>query len=216
MPNTNKTKTDKPIEAKQEAKESIQTNQAVNAENEALKKQLEDLKAQMELMAKMVQTNSTPVEPVHKKERYITFVNMTKGNFIMKGSGHTYYTLEGQFGTRRLLEREAKVVVSNMPNSIQEGLIYIPDSEFVRDCELEGVYEHILSDEQLKSILSHDASYVLEVYKNACDGQKKIIIDMVEAKRLNGESVDANILVQLGELCKRNLLDIKPMEDMKE
>ena len=55
-----------------------------------------------------------------------------------------------------------------------------------------------------------------EVYKNASDGQKRIILDMVSDKRLNGQPIDANILMELGKLSGVNFMDIDPLDDDKE
>ena len=50
---------------------------------------------------------------------------------------------------------------------------------------------------------------------NATDSQKRIIIDMVSDRQLNGNPIDANILVRLGKLAGVDFLDIEPL-DYKE
>ena len=51
------------------------------------------------------------------------------------------------------------------------------------------------------------------VFENATDSQKRIIIDMVSDRQLNGKPVDANILVRLGKLTGVDFLDIEPLDD---
>ena len=52
---------------------------------------------------------------------------------------------------------------------------------------------------------------------NACsEGQKKIIIDMVVTKKMNGENIDANILVELGKNCGRDLMNIELLANLME
>lgn len=197
-------------EAEVEKKESTTVSKA-EAENEELKKQIEALQAQMAMMANMIAAskNATEDKPV-RNDRYITFVNMTTGSVVLKGN--SVYEIEGQFNSRKFLEKEAKIIVNNMKNTIDSGYVYIADADFVKDCELEDTYATLLSDKVLKDLLNHDASYVVETYKNVSDGQKQIIVDMLERKKSLGEYVDANVLMQIGELAHRDLINIEPEE----
>lgn len=194
---------------KSQKEETMATGATDNAvsENEVLKAQIAEMKAQMELMAKMMANKSN--EPVHsaKNDRMITFVNLTNGTAILKGNQN--WALEGQYASRSFLEREARIIVNNMPNMIRSGMVYIADSQFVQDNDLADVYMSMLSDTDLKNLLVKDASYVIDVYKNVSDGQKQIIIDMISEKRRAGEKVDGNILTELSELCGKDLIHVE-------
>jgi|SRR5699024_564241 len=198
--------------------ETLETKTSQNQETVTISKsEFDQMKAQMEtLMQMMVMGGIGGKQESKKEEKYITFVNMTKGKFVLKGS--SYYTIDEQFGTRRFIEREARMIVNNMPQSVRDGKVYILDADFVKDCELEDVYVDLLSNKQMKELLTKEPSYVAEVYKNANKAQKQIIVDMIENKKLNGEDVDANILLQIGQLSGKNLIEIAPIadEDMKE
>lgn len=198
---------------KEKENEVLKTQQAQAQETVTISKsEFDQMKAQMETLMQMMAMGSIGnKQPSKKEEKYITFVNMTKGKFVLKGS--SYYTIDEQFGTRRFIEREARMIVNNMPKSIRDGKIYILDADFVKDCELEDVYVDLLSDKQMKELLTKKPSYVVEVYKNANKAQKQIIVDMIENKKLNGEDVDANILLQIGELSGKNLIEITPIEN---
>ena len=198
---------------KEKENEVLKTQQAQAQETVTISKsEFDQMKAQMETLMQMMAMGSIGNKQSSKKEeKYITFVNMTKGKFVLKGS--SYYTIDEQFGTRRFIEREARMIVNNMPKSIRDGKIYILDADFVKDCELEDVYADLLSDKQMKELLTKKPSYVVEVYKNANKAQKQIIVDMIENKKLNGEDVDANILLQIGELSGKNLIEITPIEN---
>lgn len=198
---------------KEKENEVLETQQAQAQETVTISKsEFDQMKAQMETLMQMMAMGSIGNKQSSKKEeKYITFVNMTKGKFVLKGS--SYYTIDEQFGTRRFIEREARMIVNNMPKSIRDGKIYILDADFVKDCELEDVYADLLSDKQMKELLTKKPSYVVEVYKNANKAQKQIIVDMIENKKLNGEDVDANILLQIGELSGKNLIEITPIEN---
>lgn len=178
------------------------------------KSEFEQMKAQMQMLMQMMAMSNNAQAQEKKPEKQIPFVNMTKGKFVLKGSA--FYTIEKQFETRRFIEREARLIVNNMPESIRDGKVYILDADFVRDCELDSVYETLLSDKQMMELLDKEPAYIIEVYKNANDSQKKIIVDMIENKKLSGEFVDANVLLQIGQLCGKNLIEMQPFDDMKE
>ena len=181
---------------------------ADKSENEALKAQIAEMKAQMELMAQMMAAKAESVKPVaqSKSDRMITFVNLTNGTAVLRGN--QIWTLEGRYATRSFLEREARIIVNNMPNMIRSGMVYITDAQFVKDNDLADAYMNILSDEDMKSLLAKDANYVIDMYKNVADGQKQIIVDMIIEQRKTGKKIDSNILVELGEMCGKDLVHI--------
>lgn len=188
-----------------------EVNTEVDTEKEMLKKQIAEMQAQMELMVKMINTSRENKSDLTQKiERQIPFINMTCGDLILRGN--SIYRIEGQFGERRFLEREARIIVNNMRNAIEQGCVYIADSDFVKECELDHLYANMLNKEQLETLLEHDASYVVEVYKNVADGMKDVIVDMIINKQLNAQQVDANILMQIGTLANRDLINIEPNE----
>ena len=209
--NTTKAKAEKVDEiATSDTVATTTTDKDISSENESLKKQMEEMRAQMEAMSKMLaEAKSAPVAEKSgvNKDRNITFVNLTNGTAVLRGN--SFWKLEGRFASRTFLEREARIIVNNMPNMIRSGMVYITDAQFVEDNDLSEVYLNILSDKDLKELLSHDASYVVDVYKNVSDGQKNIIIDMIVDKVLAGEKVDNNVLVELGQLSGKDLINIE-------
>ena len=198
-------------------KESAPTAPVVDAEKEALKAQLaeqqkrmEEMMAQMQVLMQAQSNSTTSTKPVNSNKQ-IVFINMTSGGLNLKGT--RMYHIDNQFGTKSVQESEARVIVANMPNTIAEGYVYIPDNEFLESCNMGGVYDGMLNDEQMKTLLNQDANYVCDVFENATDSQKRIIIDMVSDRQLNGKPVDANILVRLGKLCGVDFLNIEPLEE---
>ena len=209
--NTTKAKAEKVDEiATSDTVATVTTDKDISSENESLKKQMEEMKAQMEAMSKMLaEAKSAPVAEKSgvNKDRNITFVNLTNGTAVLRGN--SFWKLEGRFASRTFLEREARIIVNNMPNMIRSGMVYITDAQFVEDNDLSEVYLNILSDKDLKELLDHDASYVVDVYKNVSEGQKNVIIDMIVDKVLAGEKVDNNVLVELGRLSGKDLINIE-------
>lgn len=194
--------------------ETKKVEPVVDVEKEQLKAQLAEQQKRMEeMMAQMqvlMQAQGNVAKPTNSNKQ-IVFINMTTGGLNLKGT--RMYHIDNQFGTKSVQESEARVIVANMPNTITNGYVYIPDNEFLESCNMGGVYDGMLTDTQLKTLLSQDANYVCDVFENATDSQKRIIVDMVSNKQLNGQPVDANILVKLGKLSGVNFLDIEPLEE---
>ena len=212
---TNKSTTTTPKTTTKKA--TAPTTPVVDTEKEQLKAQLAEQQKRMEeMMAQMqvlmqAQSNSTTLTKPVNSNKQIVFINMTAGGLNLKGT--RMYHIDNQFGTKSVQESEARVIVANMPNTIAEGYVYIPDNEFLESCNMGGVYDGMLNDEQMKTLLNQDANYVCDVFENATDSQKRIIIDMVSDRQLNGNSVDANILIRLGKLAGVDFLDIEPLDD---
>ena len=212
---TNKSTTTTPKTTTKKA--TAPTTPVVDTEKEQLKAQLaeqqkrmEEMMAQMQVLMQAQSNSTTSTKPVNSNKQ-IVFINMTSGGLNLKGT--RMYHIDNQFGTKSVQESEARVIVANMPNTIAEGYVYIPDNEFLESCNMGGVYDGMLNDEQMKTLLNQDANYVCDVFENATDSQKRIIIDMVSDRQLNGNPVDANILVRLGKLCGVDFLNIEPLEE---
>ena len=212
---TNKSNTTTPKTTTKKA--TAPTTPVVDTEKEQLKAQLaeqqrrmEEMMAQMQVLMQAQSNSTTSTKPVNSNKQ-IVFINMTSGGLNLKGT--RMYHIDNQFGTKSVQESEARVIVANMPNTIAEGYVYIPDNEFLESCNMGGVYDGMLNDEQMKTLLNQDANYVCDVFENATDSQKRIIIDMVSDRQLNGKPVDANILVRLGKLCGVDFLNIEPLEE---
>nr|DAU22843.1 MAG TPA: hypothetical protein [Caudoviricetes sp.] len=192
------------------------TNSAVE-ENEALKakiaeqeQQMADLMAQIKVMMQ-AQAATNPVNIEEKAARGIKFISLVPGGLTLKGN--RMYHIDKQFGYKMIPESEARAILSNMPNTIASGMVYIADKEFVNKNDLSGVYEEILSDKQLKELLQKNANDVCEIYKQASMAQREIIVDMVVNRKLNGLPIDANIVVEIGKLCGKDLMSITPEEE---
>lgn len=189
------------------------TNSAVE-ENEALKAKIAEQEQQMaDLMAqiKIMMQAQASAGSEEKKTRPIKFISLVQGGLTLKGN--RLYYIENQFDYKLIPEGEATAIVSNMPNTIAEGLVYIADKDFVSRMELDGIYEEILSDVQLRELLHKSAEDVCEIYQQASPAQREIIVDMVVNRKLNGLPIDANIVVEIGKLCGKDLMSITPEEE---
>ena len=174
--------------------------------------EIAELKAQIALLmkAQKASTQATTVESTPKKKKNITIINLFAGGLTVKGN--SYYHFDKQFDKRAFSEAEATAIVNNMPNAAREGIFYITDAQFVEDNDLSDAYENMIDDVKMKTILSLDANSVLVLYKNASEAQKTIIENMIVNGRLNGEPLDANVLVELGKITGKNYMEIETMD----
>lgn len=210
--------TKKKTETINSTKESLENTKLVDKEKELLKeklasqeKEMSDLKAQMEMLLKSLSNKEEKDnDKIKNNKKTIKFINMTTGGFTIRGT--RLYHLDKQFDFQVFSESEARVIVNNMPNSIANGQLYIADHNFVEECELDYIYESLIDDKTLKDLLNKNSEDVCEIYKNASDSQKKIIVDMITEKQINEEKVDANVLVDLGKLCGIDFMKIEPLE----
>ena len=174
--------------------------------------EIAELKAQIALLmkAQKASTQTTTVESTPKKKKNVTIINLFAGGLTVKGN--SYYHFDKQFDKRAFSEAEATAIVNNMPNAAREGIFYITDAQFVEDNDLSDAYENMIDDVKMKTILSLDANSVLVLYKNASEAQKTIFENMIVNGRLNGEALDANILVELGKITGKNYMEIETMD----
>ena len=174
--------------------------------------EIAELKAQIALLmkAQKASAQAATVESTPKKKKNVTIINLFAGGLTVKGN--SYYHFDKQFDKRAFSEAEATAIVNNMPNAAREGIFYITDAQFVEDNDLSDAYENMIDDVKMKTILSLDANSVLVLYKNASEAQKTIIENMIVNGRLNGEALDANILVELGKITGKNYMEIETMD----
>lgn len=203
---------------KEEAKASVVEKKQENVasdDNANLLNEIETLKAQLEMMMR-AQTNTASIQETKapKKKQMVKIISLVNGGLTLQGS--RIIRIEKQFDSVTVTDAEARIIISNMPESARTGVFYIADNDFVEENGLDDAYETILNDSQLKTILSKNAKDVVEIYQNAPDTQKRIIKSMIIDGRLMGREIDANILDKLGKVSGTNFLEIEKIEDVAE
>lgn len=210
---TQKTKTDLENEVKEKDKEL-----------EKIKSQNETFEAKLAKMEKMIESMSNGGNVAIKQDdekisldEDIPVVNLTNGqvNISTEGYGQGDITTFDRHG--EIIDipySELKLYVRKNKRFFQEGILYILDDRAVKQERLSSAYKKLLSEDMIDSLLDNVSDKVIEVYKTATKGQKEIIIDKIVNKKLNHENVDANILLELGKLSGKNLIDIENPDDI--
>ncbi len=175
--------------------------------------QIANLQAQLEVLMKaQANMQTTVIEAPRAKRKMIKIISLVSGTLVLQGS--RVITLDKQFDSVTVTDNEARLIISNMPNSARDGIFYIADADFVEENNLEDAYLTILDDKQLKTLLSKNVKDVLEIYQNAPDAQKRIIDDMIKDDRLMGVQIDANILMEIGKINGMDYLGMEKIEDV--
>ena len=180
-----------------------------NADVQALLKQLEAMQKELAEMKEQTVQTSPVAELSSTKEKMITFINLTPGSVMLRGSATRPYEIEGRYNSRTFTEMESKVIVSQMGGYLRDGYVYIDDADFVKEVGLSDAYRNIMTPDALKGLMSKTPEAIISAYDLALDGQKKIILDMIIEKKSKGENIDANILVELGKLSGKDLVGIE-------
>ena len=205
--NTKKTKTTAKKAEASPVNESVKETSVIVSENEALKAQMATMQAQMDAMLKMMSGNVNMDAKPKNSNRAIRFISLTDATVVLKGS--SFWSIEGgRYSSRDFPEAEARIIAMNMPEFLRSGCVYIDDAEFVRDNDLDVVYETLLSDNDLKTLLDKSAADVIEIYQNVNATQKEIIVESIIADKKAGKNIDNNILVAIGSLCGKDLINL--------
>ena len=177
-------------------------------ENEMLKDELTALRSQIAVLMQAQSQNS--LKESKSENKNIPFINMTPATIVLKGS--QVWKIEKQFTVRLFRESEAELIVNNMPKLIASGAVYIANHQFVLDHNLGEIYEYLLTDEELKQLLTQNPNIVVDTYRNASDGQKRIIETMITEKVINRESIDANIMREIGAISGIDFLNMEAFD----
>ena len=192
----------------------ITDTSSIEKENDDLKSQLEELKAQMALMAQMMNSKSETKASESTSNKRIRFVNMTNGSIVLRGT--VMWRIDGQFNHRDFAEKEANIIVENMINLINSGAVYVADKEFADEHNLTDIYANLLDVDALKTLFDKDGKTIIETYKMVNSAQKQIIVDMICSRKERGQFVDANAAIEIGKMCGKDLMGIEPDDDEKE
>jgi hypothetical protein len=108
---------------------------------------------------------------------------------------------------KKIIYSDLVKIMEVHPNFLNEGFFYIMDKRVVRSHGLDEIYENILTKEQIENSLN-DLDQCVELFKVANDNQRKLIIDMLVDKIVEGHDVDRNIVDKLARISDIKIEDI--------
>lgn len=208
MAKDNKNETAKVVEKK--------TATPVNFENA-------DMKAIMEQMALMQakiislekEKNTSVVQPISNHQatidREITFISLFPGilNLSTEGNGQgVVYTFESFGEIHKIPYSEAKMILKSHAHHAREGYFYIDDSELIQNSQLTKAYKTIIDQNTFESLFSlADMNKFAEVFDKIPSAQKEIFADLIALKLYAGEIIDMNIVMKVGSITQRDLVN---------
>lgn len=181
-------------------------------ENMQLKEKILEIEKQMNQLLSAL-NNQSNIESSNE-DRDIEVISLTNAQMILSTTGKAdgkKYEFEKQYTIKYIPESDLKLIINSMPRITQGGSYYINDKEFVQKNRLTGLYKNILDPTVMKNILDKNHEEFIAIYESASLGQKTIINSMVFDKRLNGENVDANILMYLQNKTNIDYINIEPL-----
>lgn len=194
------------------------SNTPADKEKAKMEKEIAELKEQIaELMAmskKATASETQNIVSTKPQKKTIKFTNLCLGGLTLKGT--RTYRIDKQFDTVQIPIGEAMAIVSNMPNALASGIVYIEDKDFVEEMGLGDVYEKILDEDGFKTLLKKSPAEICNIYDTLSEKQKITVINMVKEEIMKGAEIDANILFQLGKKCGVDFLNNRIEEDTEE
>lgn len=179
-----------------------------------LQKQVESQNKEKSDLQKLVEAlksdKSTDIEDIQDSEE-IVVISQFVGTLSLftEGNGMGYEYKFDKFGDiQDIPYRDLKDIVRNNRTFAQNGLFYIANNKVVDRLRLKAYYKRLISNEDMINIFNKKPNEIIEIYKLAPNEEKKTIIDLIIDKKMNKQKVNNDVLVELGELCGKDLINI--------
>ena len=179
-----------------------------------LQKQVESQNKEKSDLQQLVEAlksdKSTDTEDIQDSEE-IVVISQFVGTLSLftEGNGMGYEYKFDKFGDiQDIPYRDLKDIVRNNRTFAQNGLFYIANNKVVDRLRLKAYYKRLISNEDMINIFNKKPNEIIEIYKLAPDEEKKTIIDLIIDKKMNKQKVNNDVLVELGELCGKDLINI--------
>jgi len=220
MANTTKKVTEIKAKTVAETKDTVMEIKAkpvspTNEENEVLKQKLATMEQQMAMLMQMMSGNASNTQAT--TDRDIEVISLITGKLLLTTTGTDAgqkYDFNNQFDSLTIPESDLRAIIRSMPETSRGGYFYINDRQFVEDVKLNSAYRNLMGKTELLEVFNKPCNEFMKIYNTSPVGQKKVILDMAISKKLNGEFIDANILIELGKISGKDLMNIEPLQNL--
>ena len=205
----------KPVEAVEKDK--------ILEENAQLRNDLDAMKAQMEQMMQQLASftqMSSMFNAMNQQNSYIDkdigVVSLVTGQLILSTNGRSdgkLYSFSKQYEEQAIPVADLKAICSSMKSTAMNGKFFIDDADFVREAGLSSSYRNMLDRTGMANVLSLSVDDFISTFKAVPKAQKGIIQNMIRDKRLNGEFVDANIMMVLKDLTGVDYMSVEKLPE---
>ena len=185
---------------------------ADNKKMEDLEIQLAKAMAMIETLTKVQTNNTTSTDDKIDSEEVIPVISQCVGELCLtldgKGNGIPY--IFSEFGDIQDIPfGELKTICKNNRSFLDKGLFYVAHEKAAKQLRLTNLYKKLLSNEDMIHLLEKDSKTIIDLYNLAPDSQKETIIKLIADQKLNGATIDANVLITLGQLSGKDLINIE-------
>ena len=171
------------------------------------KRKIEELERKLLMLETTQKSGENKFEEVDiRPDEYIKVISLFPSTLILNtradGSGKRF-TFKEVFEDKRILYGDLVEVMeahSEHTDFLREGYYYIADNRVVRRHGLDDVYNTLLTEEQMKSIIDGSQKDALAIFESAGTSQKSFICNIMIAKLANGEEIDLNVIDQLSRM----------------
>lgn len=217
---------------RKEIEEQVRSEMAssTNVSNDdSLKKENEELKNQLAEMVNMIKdlqaSKSEPenvavenadinkpetVEDVEMNAR-ILVTSITTGGVNLKTSNDgsaRHFRFEKLGQTIPIIYEHLINCINTDRWLFEDGLIYISDSNVIREQCLEDAYKKFLTPETIENILDFDINVIVDMVTSTTPAIQETIIGLVANKLNNGGSIDMNKVNAIGTACNVNIMEL--------
>lgn len=198
---------------------NVSNDDSLKKENEELKNQL----AEMMNMIKDLQSNKTGannlaggtdksenIEDVEMNAR-ILVTSITTGGVNLKTSNDgsaRHFRFEKLGQTIPIIYEHLINCINTDRWLFEDGLIYISDSNVIREQCLEDAYKKFLTPDTIENILDFDMNVIIEMITSTTPAIQETIIDLVTDKLNHGGSIDMNKVNAIGTACNVNIMEL--------
>ena len=178
-----------------------------------LREQVKLLQEQLNILLSKDDSGVKEEEPDNIKipqDDYIKVMNIKAEPLTLStkeyGQG-VLYNFQNFGQVKKIIYSDLVKIMEVHPNFLNEGFFYILDKRVIRSHGLDELYENILTKSQIESSLDN-LNECIELFKVANDNQRKLIIDMLVDKIVEGHEVDRNIIDKLARISDIKIEDI--------
>lgn len=159
-----------------------------------------------EVVSENVATESiVPIE----QNKYIRVTSLCNGklNLTPQTHGKGNPIVFHNFGqTRNITFQVLEEIVGANRKMAENGRYYIQDENAVKLLMLDDVYENILDEKKINTILSNKGNNVLELFKLTPPKQQDHVVSMIIKRVLNGGNIDYNQINAISEIYGKDLI----------
>lgn len=196
-----------------------ETTSTTNNEVEALKQQMEELKALVAQQASLLQSQQVasvqstvpPTVILQNNQRYIKVTSMVEGLVNLttdKFGKDKVFKIERMFDVIQILDSDLRRVIDAHRRLVDDGIIYILDDAFIDEKGLRPNFENKITPDDLKVFYAYADEYeCVDIFLRATRLQKESMFIKL-CNDYKEKHVSATLAEKIGKIMNKNIFDI--------